>query len=287
MEKLKVQSDTPPFTMIKNAIIDSVDILNEHEKILYIVLLRYGNKAFPSLSTLSHKCGFSKRTAQRTIDTLTEKGLLRKRSRVSKKNGNTSNVYTLIDNDKIWLSTKENLQENVKTAILEEAIKIVEASGRKVFDKEKGLVSDSDQTADTSTSYKSIGNDSTNIKKNQEKILEKYPLAYLKKALYYNDMLLQSPYDKDMIDTFFHYLYETMNTTKPTIRVNGEEKPREVIISVLSKLEYFDFLYAVEKYKENTSKVNNQRAYIITLLYNAKSQSHADITNQVQHNMYG
>ena len=100
-------------------------------------------------------------------------------------------------------------------------------------------------------------------------------------------MLRQNPYDKDMINTFFHYLYDTMNTTKSTVRVNGEDKPREIVISVLSKLEYFDFLYAMEKYKKNTSRVNNQGSYIITLLYNAKAQHEADITNQVQHDMYG
>lgn len=100
-------------------------------------------------------------------------------------------------------------------------------------------------------------------------------------------MLQQNPYDSDMIDTFFHYLHEAMNTTKPTIRVNGEDKLREVVVSVLSKLEYFDFLYAVERYKENTSRVNNQGSYIVTLLYNAKAQHEADITNQVQHDMYG
>ena len=149
MVKLEIQSDIKPFTMIKNAIIDSENILSEHEKILYIVLLRYGNKAFPSLSTLSKKCSFSKRTAQRTIDALIEKGLLKKKNRITKKNGNTSNIYTLIDNDKIWYSSKENLKENINIAILEEAVKIVEASGMKVLEKEKGLVSDSSQTTDT------------------------------------------------------------------------------------------------------------------------------------------
>ena len=109
MTKLEIQSDVRPFTMVKNAIIDSEEILNEHEKILYIVLLRYGNKAFPSLTTLSKKCGFSKRTAQRTIDALIEKGLLKKKNRTSKTNGNASNIYTLIDNDEIWYSSKEDL----------------------------------------------------------------------------------------------------------------------------------------------------------------------------------
>ena len=55
----------------------------------------------------------------------------------------------------------------------------------------------------------------------------------------------------------------------------------------LEKLEYYDFLYAIEKYKENTSKINNHALYIITLLYNAKAQNEADITNQVNHNTYG
>lgn len=130
-------------------------------------------------------------------------------------------------------------------------------------------------------------NNSTNTKKNQGEVTERYTLDYLKESLCYDDMLMQNQYDRDMIDTFFHYLHKAMNTTKPTIRVNGEQKLREVVVSVLSKLEYFDFLYAVEKYKENTSKVNNQGAYIITLLYNARAQHEADITNQVQHDMYG
>lgn len=84
-----------------------------------------------------------------------------------------------------------------------------------------------------------------------------------------------------------HFLYNAVNTTKSTIRVNGEDKPSSVVISVLLKLNYFDFLYAVQKYKQNTTKVNNHGAYILTLLYNAKAQNEADVTNQVQHDLYG
>lgn len=116
---------------------------------------------------------------------------------------------------------------------------------------------------------------------------ETYPLDFLKKRLFYNDMLLQEPLEKDIIDTFFHYLHNAINTTKNTIRVNGEDKSSPVVISVLLKLNYFDFLYAIHKYKQNTTKVNNHGAYILTLLYNAKAQHEADITNQVQHDLYG
>lgn len=121
----------------------------------------------------------------------------------------------------------------------------------------------------------------------KEEITETYPLDLLKERLAYNDMLMQEPLEKDIIDTFFHYLHNAVNTTKSMIRVNGEDKPSSVVISVLLKLNYFDFLYAVQKYRQNTTKVNNHGAYIVTLLYNAKAQNEADITNQVQHDMYG
>lgn len=121
----------------------------------------------------------------------------------------------------------------------------------------------------------------------KEGIAETYPLDFLKERLAYNDMLLQEPFNKDIIDTFFHYLHNAVNTTKVMIRVNGENKPSSVVVSVLLKLNYFDFLYAIQKYRQNTTKVNNHGAYIVTLLYNAKAQNEADITNQVQHDMYG
>lgn len=121
----------------------------------------------------------------------------------------------------------------------------------------------------------------------KEEITETYPLNFLKERLAYNDMLIQEPLEKDIIDTFFHYLHNAVNTTKSVIRVNGEDKPSSVVVSVLLKLSYFDFLYAIQKYRQNTTKINNHGAYILTLLYNAKAQNEADITNQVQHDMYG
>lgn len=116
---------------------------------------------------------------------------------------------------------------------------------------------------------------------------EAYPLDFLKERFSYSDMLQQEPLEKDIIDTFFHYLHNAVNTTKSVIRVNGEDKPSTVVVSVLLKLNYFDFLYAVQKYSRNTTKINNHGAYILTLLYNAKAQNEADITNQVQHDLYG
>ena len=284
-------SDRELFTPVYHSFLHSKR-LNGKEKLLYIILKSFlsvskrEGKVFPAIETICDMVDMSKPTVIGILKSLEKKGVLN----IEQRGLNKSNIYTLYDYKALWEDNKhEEDSELEKQRKEQEAIGFLKTRGYQFVSKEKGLASDTSQSTDTSSmSYNlSENNNSTNKTKNQGKIVEKYPLDYLKKSLYYSDMLLQSPYDKDMVDTFFHYLHEAMNTTKPVIRVNGEKKPRDVVVSVLSKLEYSDFLYAVEKYKENTSKVNNQRAYIITLLYNAKSQSHADITNQVQHDMYG
>lgn len=284
MAKLEIQSNIKPFTMIKNAIIDSEGILNEHEKILYIVLLRYGNKSFPSLTTLSKKCGFSKSTAQRTIDTLIEKGFLKKRNRVSKKSGNTSNIYTLIDNDKIWYSTGENLKENIEAAILEEAITIVEASGMKVSIKEKGPTSVPAKVADVSTKSNQINLDKDNTEKTKSQVSERYTQDDIKILYDYDILMHDNPERKTDIDTVFKILYDTLNCTKPTIRVDREDRPAMVVIGKLMKLNFYDIIYSINKFHEQTGKIKNVNAYLLTILYHAKEQSHLEISNLVHHN---
>lgn len=283
MIKLEIQSDTKPFTMIKNAIIDSENILSEHEKILYIVLLRYGNKAFPSLSTLSKKCSFSKRTAQRTIDALIEKGLLKKKNRITKKNGNTSNVYTLIDNDKIWYSSKENLKENINIAILEEAVRIVEASGMKVLKKEKGLETEPTKAQNQALETNNINKN--NIKKEKSQESEKYTIDQIHQLFDYDIMVQDYPLRQNDIDSVMSILYTAMNTTKSTIRIAGEDKPAMVVIGKLMKLHKESIMYAIKQFSEQTERIKNPTAYMLTILYNAPEQFNLDIQNRVSHDM--
>lgn len=297
-EKIIVQIASPERKYVKvyHDFLDN-SFLTTEEQMIFIVLKSYvdfkedSGEAYPSMETICKRAKMSEKRARKNINALIKKGIAKKVQRGLTK----TNLYTLSDYATMWIC--DNVEDvavvadnqGVKPLTPAEHIAELERMGYKVEIKEKGLVSDSDQTADTSTmNYNSSKkNNSTNTKKNQGEVAEIYTLDYLKESLYYNDMLMENPYDRDMIDTFFHYLHEAMNTTKPTIRVNGEQKPREVVVSVLSKLEYFDFLYALERYIENTSKVNNQGAYIITLLYNARAQHKADITNQVHHDMYG
>ncbi len=273
--------------------------LSAEEQMIFIVLKSFidfkddSGEVFPSMETICKMAKMGEKRARKNIKSLEEKGIVKKVRRGLSK----TNIYTIADYPAMWAC--DNVKDvaaiannqGIKPMTAAEHIAELERMGYKVEIKEKELetTAPTKVTADSSTQKynSSKNNNSTNTRKNQEGVAERYTLDYLKEKLHYADMLERDAYDKEIIDTFFHYLYGAMNTTKPTIRVNGEDKPKEVVVSELSKLEYFDFLYAVKKYKENTSKVNNQGAYITTLLYNAKSQNNADITNQVQHDMYG
>ncbi len=285
MTKLEIQSNTKPFTIIKNAIIDSENILNEHEKILYIVLLRYGNKAFPSLSTLSKKCGFSKSTAQRTIDSLISKGLLKKKNRINKKNGNTSNIYILFDDDKIWESSNKNIKEIIDEVTENQMIAELTARGY-IINKEKEPTSAPPKVTDVSTQSKFFSHPDNTIDFQESQDLEKYTLNQIKELFSYEAMVHDYPDEQEHIDSVMDILHTTLNTGKKTIRISGTDKPTMVVIGKLMKLNNESIMYAIKKFKEQTERIKNPTSYMLTILYMAPEQFQLDITNQVQHDFF-
>ena len=99
-------------------------------------------------------------------------------------------------------------------------------------------------------------------------------------------MVNDNPFSKNDIDSVMDILHTNLNTTKKTIRIGGEDKPAMVVISKLMKLTYSEIMYAIDKFKEQTDRIKNPTAYMLTLLYNSKEQMNLDISNQVQHDMY-
>ena len=67
-------------------------------------------------------------------------------------------------------------------------------------------------------------------------------------------------------------LYTTMNTTRATIRIAGDNKPTMVVISKLMKLHNESIMYALDKFSEQTERIKNPTSYMLTILYNAPEQ---------------
>lgn len=115
---------------------------------------------------------------------------------------------------------------------------------------------------------------------------EEYPMEFIEHH-YDLDEEFVSLYQERQINTMKDVLYDALNTQKPVIRVMGEDKPAAVVKSRLLKLDRLDIDYAIEQYNKQVTKVRNHKAYMLTVLYQAKAQCDLDISNQVMYDFYG
>lgn len=115
---------------------------------------------------------------------------------------------------------------------------------------------------------------------------EEYPMEFVKAWFDYDDLETYGV-PRTQSDAVMEILYDALNSRQKTIRIRGEDKPAPVVKGKLLKLNSFDIRYALEKYDSQTTRIRNQQAYLLTVLYLAKEQKELDISNQVQHDLYG
>lgn len=319
-DKIKQKSDLQGFIILHNEFIET-DILNGNEKLVFMALKRHlnnkDNTTFPSLATLAKYSRLSKPTVQRTLKALEDKGIIEIEHRRTDEKGNTSNLYIIHDYKSMWtVDDSKEIKQVIKQEQEQEAIKLLESMGyivikekettpdnatvkedKAVVVKEKTISEDVEIKKEEPTSAPTKVTDVSNnqISSNENNIalaaksqpLEKYPLNWIKQHFEYDIMLLDNPYHQKDIDSVMDILHTALNTTKETIRIAGEDKPTMVVIGKLMKLDFFDIKYVIDKFSKQTGRVKNPTAYMLTILYNAPEQHHLDISNLVQHNMYG
>lgn len=287
-KKIKSATDQRKFTLVYNDFLES-DLLNHYEKSVFIALKKYADndtmRAFPSLNKLHKITGISLSQVRRSIDHMKELGVISVEHRTDEDKGHQSNLYTLYDYAEIWsVGSSEDIAA-VANEISEMKLVTELRSRGYTVTKEKGL-----DNEPTKAHYQApqlnqfdIVNTTTNLGESQD--LERYTLDQIKQLFDYDIMIQDNPYRQQDIDSVMNILYTTMNTTKATIRIAGEDKPSMVVVGKLMKLSYSEIMYAIEKYQEQTERIKNPTSYMLTLLYNSKEQMNLDITNQVSHDM--
>lgn len=284
--KFIVQTSTPERKFIK-VYLDFLNagLLSGKEQIIFIHLKQYINFAndtgtvqgevYPTLATLAKNVKMSEKTVRTVLQGLQRKGILE----IKQQGMNKPNIYKINDSAKMW---KARNVEELKTAVekIEEKrmIDILTAKGYYVL-KEKELVSDSAQTADTSSNKNYVFYNEQNIINKPKSQAERYTIQDIRILYEYDSLIIQYPKKKTDIDIVFDILYDTLNSTKQYIRVGGEDKPAMVVIGKLMKLDYSDLVYSIDKYHEQTERIKNVKSYLLTIMYNSKEQQHLDIMN--------
>ena len=85
----------------------------------------------------------------------------------------------------------------------------------------------------------------------------------------YDTLLYDYPYDQDILSEILELMVDVVCTTKPTVRIYGDDKPAEVVRSQFLKLDSEHIRFVMGGLKENTTRIRNMRQYLLATLYNA------------------
>lgn len=282
-KKIKIATDQRKFILVYHDFIES-DLLTPHEKLVFIALKKFANsnnQCFPSLKKLSDITKISKRKVQDILKSLEKKHVIKIESRSRSDGGDTSNIYTVYDFEELWISKSceeiEAVVNEYEDSIL---IKRIQSKGFKVS-KEKELVSvpakAHPQAQDQSLNHSTPSEIESQVNK------EQFSMEIIRKFFDYSAMIHDYPFNKKEIDSTMDIIYDTLNTSKPTVRVLGEDKPTMVVIAKLKKLDKDSIMYAIRKFLQQTNRIKNPKAYLLSILYSAPEQFILDIRNQVSY----
>lgn len=295
IDRMEVRSSVPvrKFVRVYKDFLES-ETLTAEEKLVFIALksfVEFGrdeDEVYPSMATICKITGMSRPRATRTINSLVSKGIVKKQRRGLTK----PNLYTIADYPSMWsaegveerrqlldteipYTSDQLISELVRRGVLTE-----EAVAEKKIEPQSAAT---DSDPDGRLSIFSTINNITN--KNKER--QEYTMKYLQELYEYDVLVQRQEYGTDELDSVLDIIYDALNTTKDTIRINGEEKPAAVVRSKLLKLDATDIEYAIEKFRSVTDRIKNPKAYMLTILYGAKEQRNLDVTNDVSHDLYG
>lgn len=290
--KIEVQLSTPQRLYVKvyHDFLDS-KLLTGDEKIVFIALKRYidfksdQGEAFPTIEKLCNITGYGNQKINKILKSLKNKGVVK----IIRRGLSKPNLYTITDNADMWKAeTLEELEIASNESEIDRSIRILTAAGYDVTKKEP----DCNPPKETQSSPRILNQENNTIEKvscqdakSSKTKKEKYTTEMINDIFEYNAMINDYPSLQKEIDIVMNILYDTLNTSKETIRVSGENKPSQVVISRLMQLDTESIMYAIRKFNDQTNKLKDPSAYMLTLLYKAKDQEHLDIVNQFNHDM--
>lgn len=93
--------------------------------------------------------------------------------------------------------------------------------------------------------------------------------------------------ERDMFDELYELIVDVVCVPREFIRIAGENYPYALVKSKFLKLNASHLQYVIGCIKNNTTKVSNIKAYLITSLYNASNTMGHYYTAEVNHDFYG
>ena len=99
--------------------------------------------------------------------------------------------------------------------------------------------------------------------------------------------ILAERHGRQRMDETVELMLEVILSKRPYIRIAGDDFPREVVRSRFLKINSSHVEYVFDCMDNNTTKVGNIKAYLLTALYNAPATMDSYYRAEVNHDLYG
>lgn len=98
----------------------------------------------------------------------------------------------------------------------------------------------------------------------------------------YNHYLTYRSGDIEEVDELINCMLDVICTQGATVKINGEQKNREMVKSQYLKITSMDIDHILDRYKEQRHKITHVHAYLKTMLYTCKQENGHYYTNAVR-----
>lgn len=95
------------------------------------------------------------------------------------------------------------------------------------------------------------------------------------------------PFDLRLLDEIIAVMVDALLSDSQHCRIDGEDKPRELVRHQLMRLDYEAIEHVLAQFKSHTGRIRKKRQYLLTMLYNAGMEIDAHYTNMVQTDLGG
>ena len=192
------------------------------------------------------------------------------------------------DNHTETKKTTDFLEEEVMTS--NKGKSRVPEKGRQDFPKKELINTDINKTdvneTEKNKSNQSIYPSGSSRADEKEKEMDRW-MEYrdiFKKNIEYEYIIQQDP---EIIPEILEVLIETACSNAKSFSINGAQIPAERVRERLMSLNSMDIEYVLDALNQNTSKIQNIRAYLLATLYNAPKTVNSFYKNLANHHMYG
>lgn len=250
------------FIMLYEDFLQAAHNLSSSEFFVLIMLKKFANyktdDAWPSVATLMRLTGLSKPTVLSALKGLNDKNVVVIKKRYDpEKKMYRSNLYHIVSNPKNWKISKDEIKKvpDSMTLVRQNQTKVVESDNNVVYLQEKDTIL-------------------TGLCQSPS---EKYDMEWLHDHYDYDALI--DVIDQSDADMLMYYIHDIVNAKQKTMTIEGTALRSEVVIQRILELNHEDLEFVIDKFKSTTKKIRNTKAYIRTILYNAKAQRNAEIKN--------